>query len=72
MKRTAIFALLLFAVTNAPLLAKNPADDVPPTSHPLDLVTSQHAPGDSIQVDVLRNGQTVHLTVVLGTRPATA
>ncbi len=41
-------------------------------THPLDLVTSQHAPGDSIQVDVLRNGQTVHLTVVLGTRPATA
>jgi VWFA-related protein len=31
MKRTAIFAVLLFAVTNAPLLAKNPADDVPPT-----------------------------------------
>src|ERR1043166_5458479 len=31
MKRTAIFALLLFAVTNAPLLAKNPAEDVPPT-----------------------------------------
>jgi serine protease Do len=42
------------------------------TTHPLDLVTSQHAPGDSIKVDVLRNGQTVHLTVVLGTRPATA
>ena len=41
-------------------------------THPLDLVTSQHAPGDSIKVDVLRNGQTVHLTVVLGTRPATA
>lgn len=31
MKRTAIFALLLFAVTNAPLLAKNPAGDVPPS-----------------------------------------
>jgi len=30
MKRTAILALLLFAVTNAPLLAKNPADDAPP------------------------------------------
>jgi serine protease Do len=41
-------------------------------THPLDLVTSQHAPGDSIKVDVLRDGQTVHLTVVLGTRPATA
>jgi serine protease Do len=42
------------------------------TTHPLDLVTSQHAPGDSIKVDALRDGQTVHLTVVLGTRPATA
>jgi len=41
-------------------------------THPLDIVTSQHAPGDSIKLDVLRNGQTTQLTVVLGTRPATA
>ena len=41
-------------------------------THPLDIVTSQHAPGDSIKLDVLRDGQTTQLTVVLGTRPATA
>ena len=40
-------------------------------THPLDIVTSQHAPGDSIKLDVLRDGQTTQLTVVLGTRPAT-
>ena len=41
-------------------------------THPLDLVTSQHAPGESVKLDVLRNGQTTQITVVLGTRPATA
>ena len=41
-------------------------------THPLDLVTSQSAPGDSIKLDVLRDGKTVQLTVVLGTRPASA
>src|ERR1041385_2896718 len=30
MRRYALFALLIFAVTNAPLLAKNPAADAPP------------------------------------------
>jgi len=40
-------------------------------THPLDMVTSQSAPGDSIKLDVLRDGQTTTLTVVLGTRPAT-
>ena len=40
--------------------------------HPLDLVTSQFGPGKSVTLDVLRNGQTIKLTVVLGTRPATA
>ncbi len=39
--------------------------------HPLDMVTSQFAPGDSVKLDVLRDGQTTQLTVVLGTRPAT-
>jgi S1-C subfamily serine protease len=41
------------------------------TTHPLDIVTSQSAPGESIKLDVLRNGQQTQLTVVLGTRPAT-
>ena len=41
-------------------------------SHPLDLVTSQLAPGASVKLDVLRGGQTTQLTVVLGTRPASA
>jgi S1-C subfamily serine protease len=41
-------------------------------SHPLDMVTSQLAPGASIKLDVLRGGQTTQLTVVLGTRPASA
>jgi S1-C subfamily serine protease len=41
-------------------------------THPLDVVTSQLAPGASVKLDVLRNGQTVQLTVVLGTRPTSA
>ena len=41
-------------------------------SHPLDMVTSQLAPGASVKLDVLRGGQTTELTVVLGTRPAAA
>ena len=41
-------------------------------THPLDLVTSQFGPGKSVKLDVLRNGQTIQLTVVLGTRPAAA
>jgi serine protease Do len=41
-------------------------------SHPLDMVTSQLAPGTSVTLDVLRGDQTVQLTVVLGTRPASA
>jgi S1-C subfamily serine protease len=40
-------------------------------THPLDMVTSQSAPGDSVKLDVLRDGKTIELTVVLGTRPAT-
>jgi S1-C subfamily serine protease len=40
-------------------------------THPLDMVTSQSAPGDSIKLDVLRDGKTTTLTVVLGTRAAT-
>ena len=41
-------------------------------THPLDIVTSQSAPGDSVKLDVLRDGQSTQLTVVLGTRPATS
>jgi S1-C subfamily serine protease len=40
-------------------------------AHPLDLVMSQFGPGTSVTVDVLRGGQTIRLTVVLGTRPTT-
>ncbi len=39
-------------------------------SHPLDLVMSQHSPGDTVTLDVLRDGQTVQVQVTLGTRPA--
>ena len=41
-------------------------------AHPLDLVMSQHAPGDTVSLDVLRGGQTIKLSVTLGTRPATS
>ena len=40
-------------------------------THPLDLVMSQNAPGQTITLDVLRNGQTTQVKVTLGTRPAT-
>jgi serine protease Do len=38
--------------------------------HPLDAVVSQFAPGDSVEMTVLRNGQQVTVEVMLGTRPA--
>jgi S1-C subfamily serine protease len=41
------------------------------TAHPLDLVMSQLAPGDTATLTVLRDGQSITITVVLGTRPAT-
>jgi S1-C subfamily serine protease len=41
-------------------------------THPLDLVTSEYGPGTSIRLDVLRDGQSTQVTVVLGTRPATS
>ena len=40
-------------------------------THPLDIVTSQSTPGTTVTLDVLRDGQTTQLKVVLGTRPAT-
>ncbi len=39
-------------------------------AHPLDVVMSQHAPGDTVTLDVLRDGQMIKLQVTLGTRPA--
>ena len=39
--------------------------------HPLDATLSQFAPGDTVSVEILRDGQTVTIQVTLGTRPAT-
>jgi len=38
--------------------------------HPLDATLAQFSPGDTVTVDVLRDGQHVTLQVTLGTRPA--
>jgi serine protease Do len=38
--------------------------------HPLDATLSEFAPGDTISVEVLRDGQPQSLTLTLGTRPA--
>ena len=38
--------------------------------HPLDATLSEFAPGDTISVEVLRDGQSQTLTLTLGTRPA--
>jgi S1-C subfamily serine protease len=38
--------------------------------HPLDAVLSQYAPGDTVALDVLRDGEHQTLSVTLGTRPA--
>jgi S1-C subfamily serine protease len=40
------------------------------TDHPLDATLSMFAPGDSVTVALLRDGQTVSVQVKLGTRPA--
>jgi serine protease Do len=37
---------------------------------PLDALLTQSAPGDTVVLDVLRDGAPVKLNVVLGTRPA--
>jgi S1-C subfamily serine protease len=39
--------------------------------HPLDLVTSQLAPGETVSLTVLRDGQTLTIQLTLGTRPST-
>jgi S1-C subfamily serine protease len=36
----------------------------------LDDVLSLYKPGDTLTLDVLRDGQTVSLSITLGTRPA--
>ena len=38
--------------------------------HPLDATLAQFSPGDTVDVDVLRDGSHVTLQVTLGTRPA--
>ncbi len=40
------------------------------TEHPLDLVLSQFAPGQTVSLDVLRDGAHVTIRVTLGIRPA--
>ena len=37
--------------------------------HPLDATLSQFAPGDTVSIVILRDGQTITLSVTLGTRP---
>jgi len=39
------------------------------TEHPLDLVLSGYAPGQTIDLTVVRGGQTMHVKLTLGTRP---
>ncbi|MGZ9275945.1 MAG: S1C family serine protease [Candidatus Limnocylindrales bacterium] len=38
--------------------------------HPLNATLSEFAPGDTVTIDVLRDGETVRLPLTLGTRPA--
>ncbi len=38
--------------------------------HPLDALLVQFSPGDTVVLDVLRDGQTIKLSVTLGTRPS--
>jgi S1-C subfamily serine protease len=37
--------------------------------HPLDAVLTQFKPGDTVTLEVLRDGTTIRLDVTLGTRP---
>jgi S1-C subfamily serine protease len=38
--------------------------------HPLDATLAQFSPGDTVSVDLLRNGERMTLEVTLGTRPS--
>jgi serine protease Do len=40
------------------------------TEHPLNAVLAQNAPGDKVDLKVLRDGKTLTISVTLGTRPA--
>ena len=40
--------------------------------HPLDATLSQYAPGDTVTLTILRDGQTTTVQLTLGTRPAPA
>ena len=40
------------------------------SEHPLDSVLTQFAPGRTVTIGLLRNGQTVEVKLTLGTRPA--
>ncbi len=39
-------------------------------AHPLDATLSQFAPGDTVSVEILRDGDTMTVSLTLGTRPA--
>jgi serine protease Do len=45
-------------------------DQVIDAAHPLDADLSQYSPGDKVVLTILRDGQTISVTVTLGTRPA--
>ncbi len=42
------------------------------SAHPLDLLLVTHSPGQTVELQVLRNGQQITVKVTLGTRPASA
>jgi S1-C subfamily serine protease len=44
-----------------------PIDD----EHPLDALLTQYAPGQTVELEILRDGSTQTVSVTLGTRPAT-
>ncbi len=41
-------------------------------AHPLDMLLVTHTPGETVELQVLRNGQQLTVRVTLGTRPASA
>ncbi len=41
-------------------------------THPLDMLLVTHSPGETVELQVLRNGQQMTIKVTLGTRPASA
>ncbi len=45
-------------------------DQVIDGDHPLDATLAESAPGDTVSIEILRDGQTQTLTLTLGTRPA--